>query len=232
MKNKRLNEIAKESQKKLINQDIKQRLFDEQDKLSSKKKTSVFSNPKFKIGAFSALSCALVIAIVLSCVLLIPPKDGVGDNGNSNGSVYADENAEMLSINKESINITLVNYSLNIDCIGNASVAQDKLSGDKLYYRFDAENEELFARGQIVVVVNERFEYALKSTSETGSIFDTTLHYTDKVTYDSENEVYSHELYGYFELEGKTVVIENYTAWTDSSDSGVVELLENVFVAK
>lgn len=230
-KENKVRSIAEAGMQKLTDSQFEEK-FVEQNYRVNKQKVPVHKTSKFKL-AMSALACALIIAIVIPCVLLIAPDDGQTSQEDPPRFGWTPGGSEYVDI--QAVNAELQDYYVVPDYVGGSSIVltRDKDTNEKLYYVFTWENG--FKSCMVYMAVKENMDCSIWEREPEKSVIINGLQvqyrHAEKDYYPDEG-VYVHKCYGQLNIGAVRIFFCPYTALTENVDSGFEEFVEQFIVKK
>lgn len=236
-KKKDVVKIIDEAKEKMVDKNFEERILREHYGVTENKKVEKSNLFKLRV-AISALSCVLIIAIVLPCIFLFTAKKGPSDQDipgepDPDEPIYTwqDENTDSSTV--EQVNKYLEGYELNVAYVTDVVVSFDKDTGDDFYFVI-AWYDETGKQGRIYVVVNKLYDDSLwdKPTDKEISVNGLTVCVKESVDTYPEYGLYVHNVYAKTNIGNVTVYFEEYIESSFSEENTFAQFVEEIFIKK
>lgn len=243
-KKKDVVKIIDESKDKMLDEQFQDRILREHYGTDAQRETP---SRRLSKKALAVLSCVLIVAIVLPCVLYftggsepptppstsLPSDPEVPDTPEPDEPIYTWQDEETTESTTEQVNKYLEGYELNAACVTDVVAAVDKNSGDDFYFVI-AWQEESGRQGRIYIVVNKLYDDSLwdKSTDKEMSVNGLSVSYTESAEAYPDYGLYVHSVYAKTKIGDITVYFEEYTEPSFSEENTFSQFVEYIFIKK
>lgn len=210
-RNKKLEKIANDSLRQYENDDIKQSIFADSQKIADERKRERREENKQALRSkplalvMSTVACLMIIVVSLVCIL-IPDRASDKKADYDYAKDFSDPHEEDI----DTINAFLNGCTVNAEVVVNAYGVKACGSTTYDYYLINVESSDdtvqegyLFA-GDIKISVSSYLSYLKTERTKTADLSMGTIRYDDECTF--EDDVYSYEFTGWMEIDGRLFV--------------------------
>ena len=226
-RDKKLQQIADESMRVLVDEDVRTALHDERARLK-RDETSRRRGVRMR-AAIAAVCMAIVIAVVVPCAVLLPVADGVGEPhfGWTGESV-------IVAADIADVNALFEEYSIDPEYVRYVQHEKDATTDFPLNYSVSWEDEEGLRGCTIWIVVNltEKDAILEKDPDQEIVVNGMTVRYHIDEEYDAESGAHAFEGYADLEVEGYRVYIREYSRITLDDNDGMADMISSMIIKK
>lgn len=245
-KKKDIVKFIDDTKDKMLDEQFQDRILREHYGADAQRETHARRLSK-KAVAVAVLSCVLIVAIVLPCVLYFtgrsepptPPSTSVPsdpedpDKSEPDEPIYTWQDEETTESTTEQVNKYLEGYELNAACVTDVVAAIDKDSGDDFYFVI-AWQEESGRQGRIYIVVNKLYDDSLwdAPTDKEMSVNGLSVSYAESAETYPDYGLYVHSVYAKTKIGDIPVYFEEYIEPSFSEENTFSQFVEYIFIKK
>lgn len=244
-KNKDIVKILDETKDKMLDKQFEERVLREHYGAEEHRQVAKSRLPKLRI-ALAALSCVLIVAIVLPCVFYFAgksepptspstsvPSDSESPAPEPDEPIYTWQDEQTTASTIEHVNQYLEGYEVNAACVTDVVAAIDKDSGDDFYFVI-AWSEESGRQGRIYIVVNKLYDDSLwdAPTDKEMSVNGLSVSYKENAETYPDYGLYVHSVYAKTKIGDIPVYFEEYIEPSFSEENTFAQFVEYIFIKK
>lgn len=226
-RDKKLRQIADESMRVLVDEDVRTALHYERARLK-RDETSRRRGVRMR-AVIAAVCMAVIIVVVVPCVVLLP-ADGSGDTSHFG---WTGESV-VVAADIADVNALFEEYSIDPEYVRYVQHEKDATTDFPLNYSVSWEDEEGLRGCKIWIIVNLTETDAIleKDPDQEMVVNGMTVRYHIDEEYDAESGAHAFEGYADLEIEGYRVYIREYSRITLDDDDGMADMISSMIIKK